>query len=496
MSAREFAPHLKRFSSGIPGLDRILDGGFFTGGVYIVEGAPGAGKTILANQIAFNAVRQGSRVLYVTLLAESHSRLIQHLQDMTFFDGSAIPEQLTYVSGFRALEEGGLKALLDVVRKELRAQSATVVVLDGFAAVGESAGSDREFKKLVNELQVHASLSSSTFFLLSSGLTDAGSVQPVHTMVDGLLRLSDHTFGVRAQRELHVQKFRGSRYLRGIHSFDIGNDGIRVHPRLESFSADLADASTSECLAFGILDLDRMLGGGLRVGSTTMILGPTGVGKSLLGYSFLARSTAEEPGLLFSFYESPKGVIAKSANIGIDLKSLCEDSAVELMWHSPVETSLDVIGGRMLDGIDRRKVKRVFIDGFNALTSSATYPERVEQFFGALVRELRARGVTTLYAAELHEIFAPHIAPPTPGISPLLDNLVLLRFVEVNAELRRVISVLKMRDCSFDTELRQFAICDTGILVGERFRHAEGVLTGVARERPVHAKRRRAKRRR
>src|ERR1700677_2651933 len=106
MSAHAFAPHLQRFTSGVPGLDRVLSGGFFAGGVYIFEGVPGAGKTILANQIAFHQVREGKHVLYVTLLAESHSRLLQHLQDLAFFDGSVIPEKLTYVSGFRDLEEG------------------------------------------------------------------------------------------------------------------------------------------------------------------------------------------------------------------------------------------------------------------------------------------------------------------------------------------------------------------------------------------------------
>ena len=237
MSSHEFVPHLPRFTSGIPGLDRVLNGGFFAGGVYIVEGAPGAGKTILASQICFHRAKEGQRVLYVTLLAESHARLLQHLQDMSFFDPAAIPERLTYVSGFRVLEEGGLRALLDLLRKELRAQSANVVILDGFAAVGESAETDREFKKFVHELQVQAGLGTCTFFLLSSGTSGEGSVQPVHTMVDGLVRLSDRIFGVRAQRELQVQKFRGSRYLRGLHSFEISDDGIRVYPRLESSSA-------------------------------------------------------------------------------------------------------------------------------------------------------------------------------------------------------------------------------------------------------------------
>src|SRR5260221_6867944 len=173
MSSHEFVQPLARFTSGVAGLDRVLNGGFFAGGVYIVEGIPGSGKTILANQICFHHVKKNRRVLYVTLLAESHARLLQHLQDLSFFDAAAIPDHLTYVSGFRALEDGGLKALLELVRKELRGRSAGLVVLDGLAAVGESAETDREFKKFVHELQVFAGLSSCTFFLLSSGSSSA-----------------------------------------------------------------------------------------------------------------------------------------------------------------------------------------------------------------------------------------------------------------------------------------------------------------------------------
>ena len=480
MSAHPFAPKLERFSCGMPGLDRVLSGGFFAGGVYIVEGRPGAGKTIFANQIAFSAVKNGKRTLYVTLLAESHARLLQHMQDMAFFDASAIPERLTYVSGFRALEEGGLKALLDLVRQELRAHHAGLIVLDGFAAAGETADGDRDFKKFVHELQVHAALASCTIFLLSSGVTERDSVQPVHTMVDGLVQLTDRAFGVRMQRELSVQKFRGSGYLRGVHTFEISDDGIRVHPRLESFSADLADAGTSERLATGIPRLDAMLGGGLRCGTTGMILGPTGVGKTILGYTFLAQATPVSRGLLFSFYETPKRALAKAHGVGLDLEALCKAEDLEMMWQSPVETSLDVAGGRILEAVQRRDVKRLFIDGFNALQGSASYAERVPQFFGALARELRARGVTTVYSAELHAIFSPQIEPPVRGISPLLEDLIVMRYVELNANLHRIVSVLKLRESEFDPTIREFAITKRGLQVLGNLQGVEAIMTGNA----------------
>jgi circadian clock protein KaiC len=485
MSSPDFLQKLERFSSGVPGLDRVLGGGFFVGGVYILEGKPGAGKTILANQIGFHQVTAGRRALYVTLLAESHARLLQHLQSLTFFDAEAIPDRLTYVSGFRALEEGGLQGLLDLVRKEMRAQKATLVVLDGFAAIGESAATEREFKKLVHELQVYASLASCTFFLLSSGSSsDSGLVQPVHTMVDGLVRLSDHAFGARAQRELHVQKLRGSRYLRGVHSFEIADDGISVYPRLESFSADLSDASRGDKLTMGVPGLDAMMQGGVRRGTTTMVLGPTGVGKTMLGYRFLTCSNPNEKGVLFSFYETPQHAIAKADGVGLGLAALADAGNLQLCWQSPVEISLDGIGGRILDAVDRAGATRLFIDGFDALQNAAAYPDRVTQFFAALCRELRARGVTTLHSAELRAIFSPQIEAPVRGISPLLENLILLRFVEFHTRVRRAISVLKLRDSAFDSTLREFTIDEHGMRVTGNFEDAEAVLTGTPRATP------------
>jgi circadian clock protein KaiC len=484
MSSPEFVTHLPRFTSGVQGLDRVLNGGFFAGGVYIVEGAPGAGKTILANQICFHRAKDGQRVLYVTLLAESHARLLQHLQDMSFFDAAAIPERLTYVSGFRLLEEGGLRGLLDLLRKELRAQSATLVILDGFAAVGESAETDREFKKFVHELQVQAGLGTCTFFLLSSGTSGEGSVQPVHTMVDGLDRLSDRIFGVRAQRELQVQKFRGSRYLRGLHSFEISDEGIRVYPRLESTSAASGESSGASRLAIGFPKLDAMIGGGLRNRSTTMIMGPSGVGKTVVGYRFLASSTAKEKGLLFSFYETPERVLEKTKGVGIDLSSGYDRGNVELVWQSPVESTLDAIGWRILESVDRFGAKRLFVDGFNALESAATHPERVPQFFAALGRELQARGVTTVYAAELHQIFSPQIAAPLRGLSPLIENMLLMRFVELRAQLRRTLSIIKLRDSEFDPAICEFCLTSHGLDVVDSLDGTEELMTGVAHETP------------
>jgi len=172
-----------RVSSGIGGFDTILAGGFIPGGITIVQGRPGAGKTILGNQMCFNHARAGGKALYVTLLAESRARMLMHLSNLDFFDQSAIPDRVYYVSAFSVLEADGLRGLLDLLRREVRAHGATMLVLDGLVAADLQTGSDVEFKKFIHELQIQATVTDCSMFLLTSGDAD-NQATAEHTMVD------------------------------------------------------------------------------------------------------------------------------------------------------------------------------------------------------------------------------------------------------------------------------------------------------------------------
>ncbi len=185
--AQDKEPELTRVPSGIEGLDTILRGGFFEGGIYIVQGDPGSGKTILANQICVHHVNKGGKAIYVTLLSESHARLMQQLRTMSFFDESAVPERLVFLSALSALEDRGLSGLLDLLRREMMGRRATTMVLDGFLAAEASASTERDFKKFVHELQGHAIAAGCTVFLLTNG-SDRPS-RPERTMVDGIFVL-------------------------------------------------------------------------------------------------------------------------------------------------------------------------------------------------------------------------------------------------------------------------------------------------------------------
>lgn len=221
----------RRLPSDIDGLDTILRGGFMVGGLYILQGPPGTGKTIFGNQISFNYAANGGKALYITL-AESHARMLLHLQNMAFFDASLMPKGVYYVSAFRELEEHGLRGLLDLIRREAQAHGATLMVLDGLAAAGESAGSYTELRKFIHALQTTTDLTQCTMFLMTS--VHERPTPPEHTMVDGIIELRDRLLGWRAERDIQVTKFRDDWYHRGRHFFRITDRGLTVFPRIES----------------------------------------------------------------------------------------------------------------------------------------------------------------------------------------------------------------------------------------------------------------------
>jgi circadian clock protein KaiC len=487
---------LERLASGIPGLDEILHGGFLRGGIFIIQGVPGAGKTILANQICFRHVAEAGRALYVTSLAESHDRMLLHMGQLRFFDETVIPNQLYVLSAFRALEESGLRGLLDLLRREVQSHEATVLVLDGLVSVEETAGSPREYKKFIHELQAQAALADCTMFLLTGS-----SAQPIsfeHTMVEGVMEFRSRLYGGRAERHLEVYKMRGTDYIRGEHSFRITDDGIVVYPRTEALLAvpSTIERAQGPAVGTGIAALDRMTGGGFPIHSTTLLTGPPGIGKTTLGMHFLSECDRDSPGLHFGFYETPAALLAKAHAFGLRLTRLIEEGCVEVLWQPATEGVLDEACHRLVEAVRRRGVKRLFIDGLEGFERLATDRERLGHIFAAFSNEFRALGVNTVYTSEADLIGPVSGLPvsglPLQGVSCIAENIVVMRYVELRAHLHRVIAVLKARDSLTDSAFHRFTITDKGIAIETGSAGAERILAGaigVDRVRPRNAAR-------
>jgi circadian clock protein KaiC len=474
---------LDRITTGIPGLDLVLNGGFLKGGLYIVQGPPGSGKTTLGNQICFNHVSADGRAIYVTLLAEYHARMMQHLSIMSFFDSSKIPDQLAYLNGLRVLHDDGLKALLSLLRREITTRGASILVIDGIVAARRIADDEQAFNEFVHELQAIAIATDCTVFMLTSA--QGVHITPEHTMVDGIIELVDQLSGWVAESSLRVVKFRGSSSLRGRHAFKITDDGIVVHPRLEALLArpSRPDPGGNAKLPSGADQLDVMLGGGLPESSTTMIMGPSGTGKTTLGLQFLAKCSESEPGLLFGFYETPTRLNAKIAGVCSSLAPLLAGNAVEVVWQPPTDDLLDAYGERLLQAVYRRKVRRLFIDGLGAFQQAAgTEPGRMGNFLTTLMNEMRVLGVTTLYTLEVPDLMGPAIRTPIGDLSSLAENLLMLRFVELRSRLYRLVSILKVRDSPFDSSLHEYTTTSRGLLIDATSDSAERIMSGYVRQ--------------
>jgi circadian clock protein KaiC len=472
----------KRISSGIKGLDTVLSGGFLDGGVYILIGPPGAGKTILANQIAFAHAASGGRVVYVSLLAESHTRLFMHMENMDFFDESRVAESMNYVSGYTILEKEGLPGLLTLLRKEMQSRKATMLVLDGLVSAEAFAATSLEVKKFIHELQTIVELVECTAFLLTSG-SNPQLGAPEHTMVDGLVELTNDVIGVRQLRLLHVKKFRGSHHLGGTHCFDITSRGLTIYPRLEALvtARPRAAHEDSRSASTGISELDAMFSGGVSRACPTLVLGPSGSGKTIVSLHFLAAGLrAGENCLCLCFNEPPERLVSKASRVGLDLQPYVDSGALQLIWHPSVDLLADAIAHEVLDSVRAHGVKRVVIDSLMGFKDAIMVAERTQRFLAAFTNELSVAGATTYLCEETRALFSPGVDVPVTGVSTFVDNILFVRQVEVDGELCRIVAVLKTRESPRDAALRLFTISEKGMIVTRALHGAEAILSGTA----------------
>ncbi len=455
--------HLARLQSGVPGLDDVLGGGFIEGAAYIVQGRPGAGKTILSNQIAFAQAAAGKRVLYVTLLAETHDRLFQSLSTLTFFDKKILGDAIRYVSVFQSLRDEGLDAVVKLIREETQRQKATLLVFDGLLNARDRADTDLDIKTFIAGIQSQAAFVGCTVLFLASSGSSQDS-RPEHTMVDGVLDLSEEVVSVRPHRQLHVRKSRGSASLGGYHQLEITSAGVTVYPRLEARYAypSIEDSPKRGRVPTGIKGLDAAVAGGLPSGSITVVVGPPGSGKTSFGLNFLNQAGKKEPGLLFGFYETPARIAMKAESLGLDFSKKRLSKDLHILWNPLTENILDKLAHQLLDVVRKKKVKRLLIDGIGGFQRAAVHTTRLMEFFSALTNELRAMDVTTVITWESQDYSINENSDPFPEISSILDNLVTIREVYRQGKVQRLLTILKVRDSAFQQRSYEFFFSKDG----------------------------------
>lgn len=389
--------------------------------------------------------------------------MMAYMGAMSFFDASALPNSLQYVSGYGVLDREGLPGLLKLMQHEIKRQQATAVVLDG-VFVAQSNAREGDFRKFVHELQGVANFSNATLVMLTHQSRPQGS--PEHTMVDGWIELCDEVKAFRSFRTLQVRKHRGSAMLRGMHPFRITDSGVAVFPRIETTLQEGPTAVRgTRRVSTGVDELDRLTHGGWPDSSATLVLGPTGAGKTTLGLHYIAQATPDEPALILGFYETPARLEAKARSIGLDLQSLCTAGALEIIWRPPSENLVDELAWKLVERARAIKATRVFVDGIVALRDNLIYPERLPYILNATNSYLRQVGASALYTSEIREMHSPDTLP-TDEVSLIVDNVLLLTYLRRERALRRSLSIIKLRDSDFSPTSREFHVTDKGIAFG------------------------------
>ena len=458
--------------TGVSGLDQILGGGFPAHSLYLIQGLAGSGKTTLACQIGFHHGYQGKKVLILTLIAETHGKMLNHLSSFSFFDEQLVGDRIVFLGAYSDLLKGGLRELLKSIASTLAEQRPDIMIIDGFRTVREAKPSDVALSEFMLSLNSLVSTMQCTTFLLSP--TEGNVADSENTLVDGLIELSQYEHGLQLVREIKIFKLRGSKHMLGRHVFEVGEDGVAIYPRLEAIStlSGAASALSQERVGFGIEGWDQLTNGGVIRGSTTALLGNPGVGKTLMALHFIYEGLKRgEQCLITGFYETPLRLLEKARAVGIDLTTYYESGALQVIWHPPLEVLVDSLAQDVLNNVERRSVSRLLVDGLDGLREIVMHEGRSRSFLAAFVNELRRRNVTTFFTQEL-PYFGPGPIQSEVSASMLFENIILLRYVDVAGFNRRQIGVLKLRENSYDAANHILLITNHGMSI-------EGPVTGA-----------------
>ncbi|HVS62707.1 MAG TPA: ATPase domain-containing protein [Thermoanaerobaculia bacterium] len=458
---------MKRLTSGDPDLDRVLGGGFPRNANVIVMGGPGSGKTVLAEQMVF--ANAGDRpALYLTTLSEPLAKIVNYLQEFAFADLGRIGNEIVYESLAEVLSEDA-DALLAHLTGLIQQYRPGVIVIDSFKAVGELFPDARAWRVLVFELARLLSAYDTLGLWIGEYSPESVTALPEFAVADGIVSLQRHQRGTRDERLLKVIKLRGSDFLGGEHVFEITANGLRTFPRLVAPAAPSAYDPVAERVQTGIGGLDSMIESGWLRGTTSLIAGPSGAGKTMVGLHFLRQGVIDgEPGLLVNFQESPIQLERSIRSLGWDPESLLGPDRLDLLYRAPVELQIDTIVREMYRRFENNGVRRLVIDALGDLEKSALDPRRFTEYLYVLTQEVARRGITTLLILKASPA---HDATGSDRLgrdaSNMSDNVVLLT-MDLGQELIRSIRIVKTRGSSHVGRRQALRLSTEGVFVGER----------------------------
>lgn len=468
--------------TGVPNLDTVLGGGIPVGSFNLIAGGPGTGKTILSQQMMFHNATPERQALHFTVLGEPVAKLLRYQSRFTFFDPSKINTAIRFIDIGDVIRKEGLERGLDVILSRVERYSPAMVIVDSVRAVREIARHEGEYglRTFTHDLAQVAVVWNATSFVIGEYEESELRAGPEFTMADGIIWMGAEKVQNSVMRKLQVVKSRGMNPIQGLHTVSIDQNGLYIYPRILPQLAKVKAPPPGRA-TFGVPGLERMMEGGIPYGQTCLIAGASGTGKSILAQSFAAQGVREgEACVLLTFEEAPDEYVRRAGAFGWPFERYQKEGKIAFVYRRPMELSVDEIIDETHRAVERIGARRLVLDsisGFELARAPADQSNFRESLY-RLIALLTSQSVTVLMTTEIPEIFGA-LKFSTHEISFVADNIILLRYAEIEAELRRLITVIKMRTSGHDKQLHPFIITDRGPTVGAPFHEYVGLLSGV-----------------
>lgn len=471
--------------SGVPGLDSVMAGGYPTNHLFLLEGDPGTGKTTLAMQFLMEGVRAGERGLYVTL-SESAAELAgvaaSHgwsLDGIEIFELTPDPEALRPDAQYTVFHpsEVELTNTTQAIFETVERVNPVRVVFDSLSELRLLARDSLRYRRQILGFKHFFNHRQATVLLLDDRTGEDGDLQ-LRSLAHGVLLLEQLSLDYGAERrKLRVIKMRGVRYRGGYHDYSIQTGGLVVFPRLIAAEHHVTFERAS--VLSGVSELDTLLGGGLDRGTSSLIMGPAGCGKSVLAtqYAYAAAARGDHVAL-YLFDEGLGTFLDRADRLGMPLRKYERGGQILIRSIDPAEISPGEFAHTIVDTTQREGTQFVVVDSLNGYINAMPDERFLDIRLHELLSYLAQGGVTTLLTLAQHGVFASSSASQAE-VSYLADSLLVLRFFEAAGEVRKAISVLKKRSGPHELTIREYQVTNTGIRVGEPLRDFQGVLTGV-----------------
>jgi len=477
---------IRKLPSGVPRLDEVLGGGIPEFSFNLIAGGPGGGKTTLAHQIMFANASAERKAVYFSIIGEPPIKMLRYQQQYDFFDADKVGDgTIRFIHlGQRALE-GGMAEVLDAIVQEIETSSPAIVVVDSFRALMRSTldagpGGERELTDFVQRLALVLTSYEATTFLIGE-YADGAHDNAVFTVADGLLWLYQAVDRNSVVRKLQVVKMRGQGQIPGLHTARITDAGYIVFPRLLKSAEVVTEHPLKRRLSTGSPGIDELMGGGIPSGYSMLIAGPSGSGKTVLSNQFIVEGAARgENGIVAIFEKRPNDYLQTTPR-GKEFQKLVREKKLEVIYLRPLDLSIDETLLELQSAVKRVDAKRAVIDSLSGLelALAPTFREDFRESLYRMMGALTGLGVTIMATVEMADSytglrFSPH------GVAFLTDAILMQRYVEIDGQLKRALSIVKVRSSQHSKDLREYEISpDGGIVVGGVLSGYEGILTGT-----------------